>query len=287
MATKKPAAEKNAKKKVVAKKTSSPGKVTKTKRAVSTAKTSKTKKPIIKTRTIPVGAPSADTVRKAIVFFYLLSYCPPSSLGQFIRTTQSLRENLASGSEMESGAFFRQIVPEVSRRIVAFHQATREPDPKYMDELTKATLLADRNPESLTAFQTKMAEIAMLPGRTKAENRLHRNKGCSYCKAPCLFGFFTLVSEPKLAGLQALIALEAQKPAAQQSPLSPVYNFTIQHMQTLTGVAEGAILAKHFVNLSYCLMMLGMAKSRLAIPDKELQLFQAANQRFIHAEIEA
>jgi hypothetical protein len=286
MATKKPAVPRRAEKNKIPKKVSSSLPKASKKKTITNSKSSLSKAPgkkvsVLADSTISGKAISAEAIRKSISFFYLLSFWPPALLDQFIRVTQAMRDGLASESGMDSGAFFRHVVPEVSRRVVAFHQGTREPDPIYVDGLMAATLNADKNPDFLKAYQAKMAEIAMLPGRTKPENRLHRNKGCAYCATPCRYGFFTLVSEPKLSGLQELLASEAAKPAAEQSPLIPAYRFTFQHLAGLTNSSAGAIIIEHMANLSYCLLMLGMAKSRLSLPEKELQQFQSANQRFI------
>jgi hypothetical protein len=223
----------------------------------------------------------AEILKKTIAFFYLLSFCPQEKLGTFIRTTAPLRERLAAGAGMEPGAYFTRAVPEVSRRIVAFHQATREPDEKIIASLADVLGKADQNPEGLASFQARMAEIAALPARAGAPNRLLQDKGCRRCVAPCRFGFFVLISNPQFGRLQELMAEETAKPASGQSPMSPALGFAISHILDLTGTEEGFLRIEDLANLSFCLLVWGMGRSRLAPPEDFLRLFQAANQEFI------
>jgi hypothetical protein len=44
------------------------------------------------------------------------------------------------------------------------------------------------------------------------------------------------------------------------------------------------IQSEQLVNLSFCLLLLGMAKSRLALPEAQLTLLQAANREFIRRQ---
>lgn len=224
---------------------------------------------------------STGSLKKTIAYFYLLSYCPPEKLADFKRSTASMRRALAETAGMKEAAYFTQAIPEVCRRIVAFHQATREPDPKMVETLEAAAKDADRNVRASGAFQEQMARVAALPGRTKPENRLHRNKGCSLCLAPCQYGFFTLVSDPQLPVLQEAMKAETERPVAKQSPLLPLYGFTLHHITQLVGVEGAFIESRHMANLSFCLLLLGMAKSRRALPEAHLRLLQAANREFI------
>ncbi len=232
-------------------------------------------------QTQPGGAIPAEILKKTIAFCYLLSFCPPEKLGAFIRTTAPLRERLASGAGMESAAYFGHAVPEVCRRIVAFHQATREPDPKTVASLGEVLGKADQTPGSLAAYQKRMAEIAALPARAAAPNRPLTDKGCRRCASPCRFGFFALLSNPPFSRLQELMAEESAKPASGQSPLSPALGFAVSHLLDLTGTDQGYLRIEDLANLSYCLLVWGMARSRLAPPDNYLRLFQTANQEFI------
>jgi hypothetical protein len=231
--------------------------------------------------TAPDGVIPAEILKKTIAYFYLLSFCPPEKLGAFIRTTAPLRSRLAAGAGMEAGAYFTRAVPEVSRRIVAFHQATREPDVKTIASLADVLGKADQNPESLAAFQTRMAEITSLPARAGVPNRLLQDKGCRRCASPCRFGFFILMSNPHFNRLQELMAEESVKPISGQSPLSPAIGFAVSHLLDFTGESEGFLRIEDLANLSYCLLIWSMARSRLVLPENYLRLFQAANQEFI------
>lgn len=230
-------------------------------------------------KTIPAGS-----MKKMITYLYLLSYCPPDKLADFKRNTAPMLKELAVQAGIKEKAFLAQALPEACTCILAFHQATREPDKKLVDALEAAARSADKNPASLTAFKEQMAQVAALPGRAKPENRLHRNKGCTLCAAPCRYGYFTLVSDPKFAGLQALFAAESGKPASKQTPLMPVYTFAVDHLLTITDTQEGYCERTHLANLAYCLLLLGMAKSRMALPEKQLVIFQGANQEFIRRQ---
>jgi hypothetical protein len=223
----------------------------------------------------------AESMKKAIAYFYLLSYCPPDKLGDFKRNTAPMLKEMAEKAGMKEKAILAGALPEVCQRIVAFHQATREPDKKEVEALEKAARTADKNAKTLAAFQEEMKRIAMLPGRAKPENRLHRNKGCRYCAAPCLYGYFTLVSDPQIKELQDLFTGETGRPAEQQTPLRPAYAFVMGHLAKVTGAKEGNIDFTHVVNLAFCLLLLGMAKSRMALPDRQLVIFQGANQEFL------
>ncbi len=231
--------------------------------------------------TTPDGAIPAGIMKGTIAYFYLLSFCPPEKLGAFIRTTASLRGRLAAGAGLESGAYFTLAAPEACRRIVAFHQATREPDADAVASLVSALAEADRSPEGLAAYQKRMVEIAALPARAGVPNRLMQDKGCRRCAAPCRFGFFVLVSDPKFGYLQELMAEESAKPVPGQSPLNPAFGFAISHFLDFTGEAQGFLRIEDLANLSYCLLIWGMARSRMALPENYLGLFQAANQEFI------
>ncbi len=126
-----------------------------------------------------------------------------------------------------------------------------------------------------------MAEIAALPARAGAANRLLQDKGCRSCAAPCRFGFFILMSNPRFARLQELLAEETAKPAPVQSPLNPALGFAVAHLLDLTGEEKGFLRVEDLANLSFCLLVWGMARSRLPSPGEYLRRFQAASQEYI------
>jgi hypothetical protein len=254
--------------------------VSKTKPAAG--KKAATKKPLpVKKQAAPGKALPVEALKKTIAYFFLLSYCPPGEISNFKRITAPFRTALAESAGMSEAAYFKKAIPEVCRRIVAFHEGTRQPGQDWIDALERTAPKADQSPRNLFAFQEEMSRVARLKPRALPENRLHRKKGCQFCRLPCYYGYFTLVSDPQFGRLRELMAAEAQKPVAEQSPLSPIYGFTFQHLAGLIGAQEVIIQIEHLVNLSYCLMMLGTAKSRMALPEEQLRLFQVANQAFI------
>jgi hypothetical protein len=240
------------------------------------------KKPTpVKKQPAAAQAVPAEALKQAIAYFYLLCFCPPASVFDFKRNTAPFRRATAKSAGMGEEAFFKKALPEICRRIVAFHEGSREPDQALVAGLEKAAREADQNPANLIAFQIEMSKIARSKARALLENRLHRKKGCQFCRVPCRYGYFSLVSDPAMNRLKEMLEAETKKPAASQSPLTPLYGFTIQHLSRLAGVERNFIHVEDLVNLSYCLLMLGMAKSRLAVPEEQLRLFQAANQEFI------
>ncbi len=227
----------------------------------------------------------AASMKKAIAYFYLLYYCPPGQLTDFKHSTAALHKELAAQTGLKENDYFNQALPEVCHRIVAFNQATREPDQKQVEKLIEVAKGADQDSAKLAAFKTQMALIAMLPGRAKPENRLHRNKGCHFCAAACTYGYFTLVSEPHFDLLRDLLEKEAGKPPAKQSPLVPIYAFAVDHLIKTTGGGKGFSDVAHSANLAYCLLMLSMAKSRLAAPEDQLRILQQVNQENIRRQM--
>jgi hypothetical protein len=233
----------------------------------------------------PSSSASVEAMKEMIAYFYLLSYCPPEGIGPYQQALAPMRQKMAEKSGRAEKDYFRQAYPEACWRMVAFHQATRLPEAKYVDRLVETGQSLGEKPANWVAFQTLMAEIAVLPGRAKPENRLHRNKGCKYCAAPCRYGYFSLVSEPQFSQLQEMLALEVQKPAADQSPWKLVKDFTLSSLTRLTGLSENPIHIEHLANLSYCLLLLSMAKSRMVLPDEQLRRFQSANQAYILSRV--
>jgi hypothetical protein len=213
---------------------------------------------------------TAQDIKQAIAFYYLLAYCPAGKLEDFKRATGKLHPPQNLG-----------ILGEVCTRIVTFQSALRHPEEEIIIKLLEVLPSAAESAEGLKAYQTMMAEISSLPGRAKADNRLHRKKGCRFCEAPCVYGFFSLVSEPRFDLLQQLLEAEKEKAPEEKSAVRAVWSYTIAHIIRLTGSQEGFITPKHLGNLAYCLLMLSMAKSRYPLPEKQVKIFQARNQQFI------
>jgi hypothetical protein len=181
------------------------------------------------------------------------------------------------------GEFTRLVVPEVSQRIAAYHQRSRNPDGKLVKSLTARMRRADSNAEKAAAFHQEMAAIAQLPGRADADKRLHRKKGCDLCLSPCRYGFFTLISDPHFKTLRAMLDLENRKPAAERNVINVLWTYTTGHLWHTLGNRLGFISVDHLANLSFCLLLLAMARSRFALPEPQLRAYQAANQNMIQA----
>jgi len=226
-----------------------------------------------------------ESIKKTIAYFYLLSFCPPEKVPELKRLLTPFRKSLAKQAGMTEKALFAKTVPEACTRIVAYHQGTREPDKKTVKELIAIAKKVDSSQKSAAAFQEKMREVWQLPGRAKAENRLHRKKGCALCQSACRYGYFSLVSEPQLSELQVLLEAEAQKPTGEQNPFNPVWGFAISHLARITGVEQGLISAEHLGNLAFCLLLLATAKSRKSMPEEQLKVFQEATQRLIKSRV--
>jgi len=225
-----------------------------------------------------------ESIKKSIAYLYLLSFYQPEGLNQVKGNLSPLLEQMASASGMKQNEYLENALPEACQRIVSYHQASRESDPEMVIALLTAAHKADKDVASLTTFNTLMKQLSALPGRAKPENRLHRKKGCQLCTAPCRFGFFTLVSDPDFSKLQELFNTESEKPAVVQSPLTPVYLFTVDHLVSLSGSTNGIYERENLANLAFCLLMLAMAKSRMAFPEAHIRLFQQTNQEFIRRQ---
>lgn len=252
---------------------------------VSAKKAAPVKSKTARKAAVPAPAPAigVEALKKTIAYYYLLSYCPPELAAEFSGGTAPLRKSLADSAGMSEAAYFKAVLPEVCRRIVSYQEATREPNPQWVNALIASAAGAQKSPENLSRFQEEMTKVASLPGRSLPENRLHRKKGCAYCRLPCYYGYFTLVSEPLLSGLQAMMEAETRKSAGERSPVRPVWGFAVSHLAKLTQAGQMYIRREHLGNLAYCLLMLSMAKSRLAVPEAQLQAFQAGNQALIQS----
>jgi hypothetical protein len=223
----------------------------------------------------------ADIMMRTISYYYLVYYCPPSQVLALKEAAEPLRKSLSEGAGMAIDEYFQASAPEVAWRTVAFHQATREPEAEIVEKLSRAVVGADASADGAAAFQLAMSELAVHPGRAKAANRLHRQKGCKYCMAPCRYGYFTLVSDPVFENMLAMLSAEMEKQAELRNPVNVLWTYTATHLWRTLGVREAFIRADHLGNLSYCLLMLATAKSRYAVPEKQLQAYQAMNQNTI------
>lgn len=225
---------------------------------------------------------TAESIKKTIAYYYLLSFCPPEDIKEFHQNMSVWRKQLAETAGMSEAEYFKAAIPAVCRHIVAFHEDTRSPGQHWIDALIKTARAADTNPESAYAFQEVMSKIARLPQRALPENRPHRKKGCAFCRLPCHYGYFTLVSDPDFDELQAMLEAEVNMSTDTQSAINAVWNFTVSHLAQSIEFAESfSIHQGHLGNLSYCLLVRSMASSRLALPEKQLEIYQTINQQLI------
>jgi hypothetical protein len=223
----------------------------------------------------------AAIMMRTISYYYLINYCPPTQVAALKKASTPIRRSLAKGAGLKIREYFKTAAPEVAWRMVAFHHATREPEKDAVEAISKVVAKADASAKSATAFQEALAELDAHPGRAKETNRLHRQKGCGMCTAPCRYGYFTLVSDPVFKNLLAMLSAEMEKQPDRRNPVNVLWTFTATHLWSVLGVREAFIRADHLGNLSYCLLMLATAKSRLAVPEKQLQAYQALNQNTI------
>lgn len=222
-------------------------------------------------------------VKKMISYYYLVAFCPPEHISALHKASKKLRTAAAKLAGLKMADFAKAVAPEVAHRICAFQQATREPDQEMVEKLTKAIITADTKPEKAAEYHKLLREVAAHRGRAKKSNRLHRQKGCSLCQAPCQYGFFTLISEPDFKTLLSMLGAENKKLASQRNPINVLWTYTTTHLWKVLGENQGFISADHLGNLSYCLLMLGTAKSRFPMAEEQLTRFQEMNQLTIRS----
>ena len=220
-------------------------------------------------------------IKKMISYYYLVAFCPPEHISALKKASKKTRMAAAKQAGLKMADFVKAVAPEVGQRMAAFQQANRLPDEETVEKLTKAIINADKNPDKAAEYQALMKAVAIHPGRAKLANRLHRQKGCSLCQSPCQYGFFTLISEPDFKTLLSMLGAENKKIASERNPINVLWTYTTTHLWNQLEVNEGFISADHLGNLSYCLLMLGTAKSRFAMPEEQLTRFQEMNQNTI------
>jgi hypothetical protein len=192
-----------------------------------------------------------------------------------------MRIRLAESASLTLGQLSELVIPEVATRMVVFQQATRSPDEDIVQDLVELLEEADSDTGKARSYQAAMQDIAMHPGRAKLENRLHRTKGCSLCTAPCLYGFFTLISDPDPNILQTMLDQENKKPGSDRDVVKVLWTYTKSHIWNILEIRDGYIWPVHLGNLSYCLLMLATAKSRFHLREKQLKKYQELNQRTV------
>ncbi len=215
----------------------------------------------------------ASQRKKVIIYLQSLSFAAPDHMGGF--------ESVKTALQAELEVDWPDAVTQACQHIVAFHQATRDPEVELVAVLAEAAQSADSSPEACRAFQDKMNMLAQLPGRAKENNRLHRKKGCRFCEVPCRYGYYSLISEPNFKSLQSALEAENSKPPGDQQPLQAIWMYTLNHISQSMDAGQWHISAYHLGNLAYCLLMLSTAKSRFAFPEDVVKRFQESNQILI------
>ena len=224
---------------------------------------------------------SIESLQGTIGYLYRLSFCPPEHIHEFCQAGSFLRKGLALAAGLPEEQYFEQSLPEACQRIAAFHLGTRQPGQIIVEELSTSARQALDDPQGATRFQNLMAQLAAAPGRSRPDHRLRPSKGCQFCSAACRYGYFALVTRPNYALLKNILEDEARKPPGDQDPLQAGWSFATSLLWRALGSEQGYISPDHLGNLAYCLLVLGMARSRYPLPEEQLQKFQAANQALI------
>lgn len=227
------------------------------------------------------GKLKTEPLELTISYLYLLFYCPPGQMPLFKQAGALLRQGMAIQAGMEEAELFKQVIPEACWRVVAFHERSREPHPQLVEMLTTTALSAQDNPQNAARYVSLMEDITFLHGRAKAENRLRRDKGCQFCTAPCHYGFFSLVSEPRYQFLFALLKAETLGKAGQPDPIQAAWAFARSHLWRSLGIEQSFITRENLANLAYCLLVLGTARSRYPFPQAQFLAIQRVNQALI------
>jgi len=223
---------------------------------------------------------TVEEIQTSISYLYLLSFCPPDQIHAFNQAGLPLRSGLAMRAGLSEADFFSRTIPESCRRITAFHQRLPDPDEKLVKDLSTAAEDAQKSPERAYIFQQQIGRICSLPARAEKNKRLRPSRGCQFCQTPCRYGFFVLVSRPDYSLLEKLLEEQAGSEDLGGA-LKAAWSFTTSHLWRTLGTQQGYISPDHMGNLSYCLLVLALAKSRLQFPEEELVSFQEWNQALI------
>ena len=165
----------------------------------------------------------ASMIKKTIIYLCNLSYAPVERVAEMRSAGDRVRAEMGVEN-------WPLAVSQASRLMVAFQQASRDPEPDLIEGLARAALNADLSPEACRAFLEQIEAISALPGRAKKINRLHRKRGCRLCMTPCRYGYFSLISEPNFEPLHQALEAENHKPADQQQPIHVVWKFSLNHL---------------------------------------------------------
>jgi hypothetical protein len=217
----------------------------------------------------------ASMIKKTIIYLCNLSYAPVERVAEMRSAGDRVRAEMGVEN-------WPLAVSQASRLMVAFQQASRDPEPDLIEGLARAALNADLSPEACRAFLEQIEAISALPGRAKEINRLHRKRGCRLCETPCRYGYFSLISDPNFEVLQRALETENRQSADQQRSIHTVWHYTLNHLSQAMGPGKWHISASHLGNLAYCLVTLATAKSRYPFPEEQMHKFQEMNQQLIN-----
>ncbi len=224
---------------------------------------------------------SVESLRVTTGYLYLLWFCPPDRVYEYYQASEPLRRGLAKNTGLSEIEYFDLAIPEACQRILAYHTPGRKVDDVLSTRFIKAAHIAARSPEDALHFGTIMAVIAELPGRSKKNQRLASERGCQFCKTPCRYGYFVLITEPEFKSLSKLLETETEKEDQGIDAVRILWAFTNEHLWRTLGQPQSYIAASHLGNLAYCLLSIGTSKSRRRFKKAAYQAFQQANQESI------
>jgi hypothetical protein len=81
--------------------------------------------------------------------------------------------------------------------------------------------------------------------------------------------------------LRDILEQESARPAVDQNAVRSIWVFTRVHLWRTLGVKQDFVTRQHLANLGYCLLLLGIARSRYPFPAEKVELFQQLNQSAI------
>jgi hypothetical protein len=71
---------------------------------------------------------------------------------------------------------------------------------------------------------------------------------------------------------------ENKKLVQERDAVKVLWTYTKKHLWNMLEVQDGIIRPEHLGNLSYCLLLLGTAKSRFALPEAQLRRYLEMNR---------
>ncbi len=90
-----------------------------------------------------------------------------------------------------------------------------------------------------------MRVVSARPERAKANKRLHKQKGCRFCTAPCQYGYFSLMSEPDFITIDGRAGATAAAPKFVKAATSVPTIFALTRARKY--------LDQHAADISLCI----------------------------------